>query len=238
MHYAEKLYLSGYTSYPRTETSKYAEAFDLTGTLALLADAEIWLAQARSLLDSGAELKPRQDGEDVGDHPPITPVKQATAKQCGDAWPVYQLICKHFVSSISNDCSLEEAVLTVGMERGTVGDATGVEYFTAMAMRVVERGWMSVMGVRVFNGASEAEEEFEQKKVYSLFESLTVGQLVPVRPPTATRKLTQPPPHLSEGELLGLMEQHEIGTDASMVLCCLLLLRCFVSARLFAMQQN
>ena len=27
---------------------------------------------------------------------------------------------------------------------------------------------------------------------------------------------TQPPPHLSESELLGLMEEHGVGTDASM----------------------
>ena len=38
MHYAEKLYLAGLTSYPRTETSKYAAGFDLDGTLGTLSE--------------------------------------------------------------------------------------------------------------------------------------------------------------------------------------------------------
>lgn len=29
MHVAEKLYLSGYTTYPRTETNKYPKSFDI-----------------------------------------------------------------------------------------------------------------------------------------------------------------------------------------------------------------
>ena len=37
MYYAEKLYLNGLLSYPRTETSKFAPAFDLVGTLSAVA---------------------------------------------------------------------------------------------------------------------------------------------------------------------------------------------------------
>lgn len=135
MHYVEKLYLSGFVSYPRTETSRYAAGFDLAGTLTRLQAAE-WLPEARRLLMSvgggdsaDAALPglsrqqanetllslPRQDGEDAGDHPPITPVKLATPKQCGDecGWLLYRLICRQFVTSLSEDCAFETARVRV-----------------------------------------------------------------------------------------------------------------------------
>ena len=124
MHYAERLYLSGLTSYPRTETSCYAPGFDLEGTLRCLSERDEvreWLPQAAELYrdasasasaaggDLGAALAARAslDGVDVGDHPPITPVKLATPRQCeGEAgWAVYQYICRHFVASLSADCT-------------------------------------------------------------------------------------------------------------------------------------
>jgi DNA topoisomerase-3 len=36
MHLAEKLYLSGCLTYPRTETTKYAASFDINGPLKAL----------------------------------------------------------------------------------------------------------------------------------------------------------------------------------------------------------
>ena len=124
MHYAERLYLSGLTSYPRTETSRYAPGFDLEGTLRCLSERDEvreWLPQAAELYrdasvsasaaggDLGAALAARAslDGVDVGDHPPITPVKLATPRQCeGEAgWALYQYICRHFVASLSADCT-------------------------------------------------------------------------------------------------------------------------------------
>ena len=104
MHWAEKLYLAGLVSYPRTETTKYARGFDLSGTLGALSNAD-WLPEARELLDgaggSGEDdgreaclhARARSDGEDVGDHPPLTPVKLATPKACGgaEAWELYQV---------------------------------------------------------------------------------------------------------------------------------------------------
>lgn len=48
--------------------------------------------------------KPR-GGVDVGDHPPITPVKSATEDMLGiDAWRLYQYVCQHFLGSVSPDC--------------------------------------------------------------------------------------------------------------------------------------
>ena len=175
-------------------------------------------------MGGGGLLTPRSDGEDVGDHPPITPVKLATAKQCGESWPVYQLICRQFVSSLSSDCILEEASVTVAVRRGSssadgedggvVGGAygedglgDGPEMFTGSAMRMVNKGWMAVLGVHVFGGANPEQEsanEATQDELYGSIAYMTVGQMVPLKaPPAIEKKFTQPPPYLSEGELLG-----------------------------------
>lgn len=49
--------------------------------------------------------RPR-DGVDVGDHPPITPVKSVTEADVGggDAWRLYELITRHFLATVSPDC--------------------------------------------------------------------------------------------------------------------------------------
>ena len=42
MHFAEQLYLKGLMSYPRTETNKYPENFDLQGTVQLMTGSDEW----------------------------------------------------------------------------------------------------------------------------------------------------------------------------------------------------
>ncbi|CAK0837613.1 unnamed protein product, partial [Prorocentrum cordatum] len=83
MMQAEQLYLKGFLSYPRTETTRYPQHFDKWGVLEQLKVPD---APFSGLAHKVAELKidGRTDGVDVGDHPPITPVKHATERQCKD----------------------------------------------------------------------------------------------------------------------------------------------------------
>ena len=150
-----------------------APAFDLVGTLSAVAKAASgddggWLPEAAELLadaqaagdgDAAAaalHARARQDGEDVGDHPPITPVvgKVATRKACGDAagWALYKFVCKSFVASLSADCIFEraEASLTVG---------AAADALTLSVARCVERGWTEPLGEPVYGGDEAAAAE-------------------------------------------------------------------------------
>ncbi|CAK8989891.1 DNA topoisomerase 3-beta (DNA topoisomerase III beta) [Durusdinium trenchii] len=198
LHVAEALYLKGILSYPRTETDKYPENFDLEGTVRSMAEPNLpWAQFAQQLATSGLTA-PREDGHDVGDHPPITPVKCASRSQCGsDAhWALYEEVCRHFLATVSPDATLREA--EVQLQLGDVA-------FSATSGRMTSFGWARVARVQLQDtGAVDLSAGFQQ------------GDVLRLQDVSLRQHFTEPPQHLTESELLALMDQHGIGTDASM----------------------
>ena len=102
MHIAESLYLGGYLSYPRTESSAYPESFDIRGTLQDQAGDNRWGSYVRELLMMGHNKS--RGGVDHGDHPPITPCRAAAPHELsGDMSRVYDFVVRHFIASVSPD---------------------------------------------------------------------------------------------------------------------------------------
>eukprot|EP00878_Enallax_costatus_P033145 GHUV01036535.1.p1 GENE.GHUV01036535.1~~GHUV01036535.1.p1 ORF type:complete len:508 (+),score=89.61 GHUV01036535.1:521-2044(+) len=136
MAVAERLYTSGYLSYPRTESSAYPPNFDIQGTLSSQVRHPIWGEYAGSLLQQGVS-RPK-GGVDVGDHPPITPVRAATAEELGggDAWLIYEFVARHFLASISGDCVLQKTKAVM---------VAGGETFTATGSVVLRPGFTAIM---------------------------------------------------------------------------------------------
>ena len=193
MQLAERLYIQGYVSYPRTESTAYPPGFDLRGTLATQTSHPQIGEHARGLLDGGERLRAR-GGVDAGDHPPITPAAPATESDVGggDAWRLYDFIARRFVASVSSDCAYvrQRATLDVAGER-----------FAVDGRSVTDPGWTSVMPWR---GVEDDP-----------LGPLTPGATIPVSAVRLIPRQTAPPSHLTESELIGLMERHGIGTDAS-----------------------
>ena len=78
---AEYLYIRGYISYPRTETTHYAENFDFNSPVSQLSRGTDWGTYAQKLLQRG--IKSPRKGSDAGDHPPITPMQMASYNEIG-----------------------------------------------------------------------------------------------------------------------------------------------------------
>eukprot|EP00747_Dinoflagellata_sp_TGD_P203842 gnl/TRDRNA2_/TRDRNA2_77473_c0_seq1.p1 gnl/TRDRNA2_/TRDRNA2_77473_c0~~gnl/TRDRNA2_/TRDRNA2_77473_c0_seq1.p1 ORF type:complete len:624 (+),score=121.94 gnl/TRDRNA2_/TRDRNA2_77473_c0_seq1:129-1874(+) len=198
MHYAEKLYLKGILSYPRTETTKYPQGFDVDAVLRTIeSPAASWASTAARVAE--VHVAPREDGVDYGDHPPIMPVKWANEAYCGDrvAWDLYQLVCKYFLATISPDCNVDEC--EVGLE------LAGVPLVSRSSRKVPgEFTWCDILGDEVKDhGAVDLS-------------GLAEGARCAVVGADLAREETKPPAYLTESDLLGLMEEHGIGTDASM----------------------
>ncbi|XP_070567600.1 DNA topoisomerase 3-beta-1-like [Ptychodera flava] len=192
MQIAERLYIQGYISYPRTETTHYPENFDIKGTLRQQLSSSDWGDYVRTLLD-GNIVKPKK-GHDAGDHPPITPMKSASEGELGgDNWRLYDYITRHFIATVSPDCRYLQT---------TVSFSIGSESFTLTGKTLLDPGYTTMMTWQALS-AEEKLPPFNRGDICSIEEVKLV------------EKQTSPPDYLTESELISLMEKHGIGTDAS-----------------------
>jgi DNA topoisomerase IA len=125
MNIAEKLYIAGFISYSRTETTPYnLDGFDVRSTLREHTKHEAWGRSAAYLL--GAKYmksrRPPLHGRYVGDHPPITPLKAANRGEVGGgaAWWVHEYVVRNFQGSLHNELSFTRRVVaSLGLEGET-----------------------------------------------------------------------------------------------------------------------
>jgi DNA topoisomerase-3 len=226
---AERLYLSGYLSYPRTESTRYPKSFDIAGTLQDQLHDNRWGFYVRDLLNDGFNVA--KGGVDAGDHPPITPCRHARAGELsGDMARVYDLVARHFIASVSHDAKWRSTTVKISIEEL---DEKGT--FTIRGKTLISPGFLAIMLHNQYGdereddpfGEEEEEEktlpEFQEGDLYGLFfsGSRKSGDKVSVAPAgkfctlDIKEKMTTPPTYLTESELISRMEKHGIGTDAS-----------------------
>ncbi len=192
MQIAERLYTQGFISYPRTESTQYAENFDLKEVLHQQKGSPHWGEEVRELLSKGIN-RPRK-GHDAGDHPPITPMRPASRDQLdGDAWKIYDYVVRHFIGTVSYNCKYMATTLSISV---------GEEAFSFCGKKLLEPGFTAVMTWQALT-----EEESVPK--------LNKGDELPVKELKLSERQTSPPDYLTESDLITLMEKHGIGTDAS-----------------------
>ena len=199
MRYAERLYLEGYISYPRTETTQYPDSFDIRHALLLQRDDPRWGD------DVVAELLEQQTptghhhrrGIDAGDHPPVTPTASGTDLR-GPAGRLYELITRRFLASVSGPAISETASVRV---RHFPTD----ELFDMSKVADLDPG---------FTKAFQRENDETAPDVLKRLAQLERGERVEIRVSKQMRT-TEPPQLLTEADCVALMEGSKIGTDAS-----------------------
>ncbi|MCL4135961.1 UNVERIFIED_CONTAM: hypothetical protein GTU68_032198 [Idotea baltica] len=161
------------------------------GALRLQSNHSDWGRDVKELLSEGIS-RPKK-GHDVGDHPPITPMKAAESNQLDhDSWRLYEYIVKHFIGTLMPDCTYLSTV---------VSTVIGGENFSITGKTLVDPGFTKVMTWLSF------EDE--------VIPNLNKGDELVVADVKLLEKQTSPPDYLTESELITLMEKHGIGTDAS-----------------------
>ena len=107
MSIAEHLYLSGYITYPRTESTAYAPSFDLMAVVRNLSRFEEFKNECAQIINGG--FKKPHKGVDAGDHPPITPCSEDSPRTLGGAeHSVYCFIVRYFLATVSQDAVFEK----------------------------------------------------------------------------------------------------------------------------------
>ena len=193
---AEQLYLAGFTSYPRTETNKYADDFDFKALVFDFARQKEYSPFAESILV--APIVPKNGEKDAHDHPPIHPIRAASRGEVSSAVnipqapEVYDLIARHFLANLMPAAVFEKTHLHLLVQE---------DPFDSSGTVLKDSGWLEAY-------------PFENKKD-KLLPLVEEGQSVGIKKLSNTKSKTSPPKKLTEAELLTLMDKNGIGTKAT-----------------------
>ncbi|KAH0571466.1 DNA topoisomerase [Spironucleus salmonicida] len=194
MYKAEFLYLQGYLTYPRTESTSYPKEFNFMEVIKNIKFNYAYDA-IETINKYGA--KPRS-GVDAGDHPPITPTSKCAQDLSGMDLSFYNMICKNFLASLMPDAEFYIKTVELQCEQ---------HKFHVKSKEYITFGWQIL-----YKQSDLADDEqyevtqisYQKDDVFDFYEL------------NLKEKYTTPPTYLTESNLLSLMEKNLIGTDASM----------------------
>jgi DNA topoisomerase I len=191
MRIAEDLYMDGFISYPRTDNTVYPRSLntrELVSSLVRIPDFEA----ASSLLDG--ELRPTRGRKETTDHPPIHPTQALYPDSLdGPKRRVYELIVRRFLATFSPPMITESTRADI---------EAGSETYFVRGSVVVDPGYAAI-----YTYARSSDEEIPK---------LEQGQSLELDgDPWIVDKETQPPPRISQGKLVEMMEERGLGTKAT-----------------------
>jgi len=192
MRVAEDLYMQGLISYPRTDNTVYPvslPARELISSLVRIKD----FSAAAGLLDQ-SQLKPTRGKKETTDHPPIYPTQAVNPGTLeGPKRRVYELVVRRFLATFSPPMITESTRADI---------EAGSETYFVRGSVVVDIGYAGV-----YTYARSRDEEIPK---------LSEGQSLDLDgDPWIVDKETQPPPRISQGKLIEMMEERGLGTKAT-----------------------
>ncbi|XP_065178079.1 DNA topoisomerase 3-alpha-like isoform X2 [Sycon ciliatum] len=192
MRVAEKLYTSGFISYPRTETNIFPKSLNLTPLVEMQTQDHQWGEFAQRILNVYGGPNARNGRKSDNAHPPIHPTK-FTNTLAGNEKTVYEFVVRHFLACVSKDAQGHETNVEIEIAE---------EKFTAKGLEILQRHFLDVYPYerwsdRIMPQHFEVNDTFQPTSI-----DLIEGE-------------TSAPPLLKEADLIALMDKHGIGTDAT-----------------------
>jgi DNA topoisomerase I len=202
MRIAEDLYMDGYISYPRTDNTVYPKSLDTKELVRQLVAVEDFKA-AEFLLD-GRSLEPTRGKKETTDHPPIYPTQAVNPKRLearSDAHRrVYELVARRFLATFSPPMVTESTRANIETAKGRANAESGETYFVRGSV-VLDPGFAAI-----YTYARSADTEIPK---------LEEGQELELEGVEIEGKETPPPPRISQGKLIEMMEERGLGTKAT-----------------------
>lgn len=192
MRLAEDLYMDGFISYPRTDNTVYPRSLpvqELIGSLVKVPEF-----QSGAFLLEQAELKPTRGNKETTDHPPIYPTQAVNPSALeGPKRRVYELVVRRFLATFAPPMVTESTRADI---------EAGSEAYFVRGSVVLDPGFAAI-----YTYARSRDEELPK---------LAEGQELELDgEPWIVDKETQPPPRISQGKLVELMEERGLGTKAT-----------------------
>ncbi|CAF1452102.1 unnamed protein product, partial [Adineta steineri] len=190
MEIAEKLYMKGLISYPRTETNIFPSEINLNPLIQNQIGDQRWGAFAQRVLENGPH--PRNGKNTDKAHPPIHPTRYPDGQLTEEENKLYELVVRHFLACVSKDAQGDETTIKIDIAN---------EKFHASGLIIRERNYLDVY---IYDKWSEKELPH-----YQLNQTFYPSKIEMVQGETTAPQL------LTEADLISLMEKHGIGTDAT-----------------------
>ena len=202
MRIAEDLYMDGYISYPRTDNTVYPKSLATKELVKQLVAIDDFKA-AEFLLD-GRSLEPTRGKKETTDHPPIYPTQAVNPKRLearSEAHRrVYELVARRFLATFSPPMVSESTRANIETARGRADADSGETYFVRGSV-VIDPGFAAI-----YTYARSADTEIPK---------LEEGQQLDLEGVELEGKETPPPPRISQGKLIEMMEERGLGTKAT-----------------------
>ena len=192
MRIAESLYMQGFISYPRVDNTVYPKTLNLSEIVSNLSSNPAYRPYCEKLLAAG-KLTATRGKKETTDHPPIYPVKGATADDMdAGSFRLYNLIARRFLATLSGAATVEGTKITL--------DVNG-EPFNKKGDVLVVSGFREI-----YPYGLKKDEQLPH---------LAEGQKIAVNAVGLKEDQTKPPARYSSGRLIQEMEKNGLGTKAT-----------------------
>ena len=192
MRMAESLYMDGFISYPRVDNTVYPKTLNLSEIVSNLTLNPAYRPYCEKLLSQGS-LTATRGKKETTDHPPIYPVKGATADDMdASSFRLYNLIARRFLATLSGPATVEGTKITLDIN---------AENFNKKGDVLVVAGFREIYPY----GLKKDEQ----------LPSLAEGQKIAVNKTDIKQDETKPPARYSSGRLIQEMEKNGLGTKAT-----------------------
>ncbi|RIB15145.1 prokaryotic type I DNA topoisomerase [Gigaspora rosea] len=190
MHVAEQLYIKGFISYPRTETDQFDKQFDFRSLIEIQTQDSRWGNFATRLL-AGEFRTPRNGSHNDQAHPPIHPTLYAS-DLTGDELKVYEFVVRRFLACCSDHAVGHETIIEIKLWE---------EKFTAKGLVILARNYLDIYPYDRWGESTLPNFQKGETFIPTTCE-MREGR-------------TSPPEYLTEADLISIMDQNGIGTDAT-----------------------
>ena len=184
---AQKLYLNGLISYPRTSSQKIPESINPKEILKSLSK------HFPSLVQLATRVKPIEGKKSDPAHPSIFPTGEFSPLQDQEK-KLYELIVKRFISCFSPDLITSNKRTKI-----TAQDKNNSSVlFTASGLKIIDKGWTQIYPAKI-----------EESSIPDLSGKVKISSI------DFQEKETTPPNRYSPASLITILEKKNLGTKST-----------------------